>query len=305
MNDIDRSLLETVASLHEIPQGAYNIRKDGKSAARNSTDQIQITPKEGADGIEIRIAAGTVNQSVHIPVILSQSGIQESVENDFYIGEDSDVLIVAGCGIHNAGSETSTHSGVHTFYVGKNAHVKYVEKHYGQGEGTGARIMNPTTVVYLEEGATIEMDMTQIRGIDSTNRITTIHVGKGAEATLTERLLTHGSQKAESHVDIFLDGEDSTSRILSRSVAQEASEQVFFPCMTGNAKCFGHVQCDSIIMGNAKISSIPAIRANCTDAQLIHEAAIGKIAGDQLLKLMTLGLTEEEAEEHILNGFLK
>ncbi|MDD5947381.1 MAG: SufD family Fe-S cluster assembly protein [Oscillospiraceae bacterium] len=305
MNDIDRSLLETVASLHEIPQGAYNIRKDGKSAARNSTDQIQITPKEGADGIEIRIAAGTVNQSVHIPVILSQSGIQESVENDFYIGEDSDVLIVAGCGIHNAGSETSTHSGVHTFYVGKNAHVKYVEKHYGQGEGTGARIMNPTTVVYLEEGATIEMDMTQIRGIDSTNRITTIHVGKGAEATLTERLLTHGTQKAESHVDIFLDGEDSTSRILSRSVAQEASEQVFFPCMTGNAKCFGHVQCDSIIMGNAKISSIPAIRANCTDAQLIHEAAIGKIAGDQLLKLMTLGLTEEEAEEHILNGFLK
>lgn len=305
MNDIDRSLLETVASLHEIPQGAYNIRKDGKSAARNSTDQIQITPKEGADGIEIRIAAGTVNQSVHIPVILSQSGIQESVENDFYIGEDSDVLIVAGCGIHNAGSETSTHSGVHTFYVGKNAHVKYVEKHYGQGEGTGARIMNPTTVVYLEEGATIEMDMTQIRGIDSTNRITTIHVGKGAEATLTERLLTHGTQKAESHVDIFLDGEDSTSRILSRSVAQEASEQVFFPCMTGNAKCFGHVQCDSIIMENAKISSIPAIRANCTDAQLIHEAAIGKIAGDQLLKLMTLGLTEEEAEEHILNGFLK
>lgn len=305
MNDIDRSLLETVASLHEIPQGAYNIRKDGKSAARNSTDQIQITPKEGADGIEIRIAAGTVNQSVHIPVILSQSGIQESVENDFYIGEDSDVLIVAGCGIHNAGSETSTHSGVHTFYVGKNAHLKYVEKHYGQGEGTGARIMNPTTVVYLEEGATIEMDMTQIRGIDSTNRITTIHVGKGAEATLTERLLTHGTQKAESHVDIFLDGEDSTSRILSRSVAQEASEQVFFPCMTGNAKCFGHVQCDSIIMGNAKISSIPAIRANCTDAQLIHEAAIGKIAGDQLLKLMTLGLTEEEAEEHILNGFLK
>ncbi|MGN0647878.1 MAG: SufB/SufD family protein [Oscillospiraceae bacterium] len=305
MNDIDRSLLETVASLHEIPQGAYNIRKDGKSAARNSTDQIQITPKEGTDGIEIRIAAGTVHQSVHIPVILSQSGIQESVENDFYIGEDSDVLIVAGCGIHNAGSETSTHSGVHTFYVGKNAHVKYVEKHYGQGEGTGARIMNPTTVVYLEEGATIEMDMTQIRGIDSTNRITTIHVGKGAEATLTERLLTHGTQKAESHVDIFLDGEDSTSRILSRSVAQEESEQVFFPCMTGNAKCFGHVQCDSIIMGNAKISSIPAIRANCTDAQLIHEAAIGKIAGDQLLKLMTLGLTEEEAEEHILNGFLK
>ncbi len=305
MNEIDRSLLEAVASLHEIPQGAYNIRKDGKSEARSSTDEIQITPKEGVDGIEIRIAAGTVNQSVHIPVILAKSGIQESVENDFYIGENSDVLIVAGCGIHNAGDENSEHSGVHTFYVGKNAHVKYVEKHYGQGEGTGARIMNPTTAVYLEEGATMEMDMTQIRGIDSTNRVTTIHVGKGAEAVLTERLLTHGTQKAESRVDIFLDGEDSNARILSRSVGQDDSEQIFFPCMTGNDKCFGHVQCDSIIMGNAKISSIPAIRANCTDAQLIHEAAIGKIAGDQLLKLMTLGLTEEEAEEHILNGFLK
>ncbi len=305
MNDIDRSLLEAVASLHEIPQGAYNIRKDGQSEARNSTDEIRIIPKEGVDGIEIHIAPGTVNQSVHIPVILAKSGIQESVVNDFYIGEDSDVLIVAGCGIHNSGSEDSAHSGVHTFYVGKGAHVKYVEKHYGQGEGTGARIMNPTTAVYLEEDAVMEMDMTQIRGIDSTNRETTIHVGKGAEAVLTERLLTHGTQKAESKVDIFLDGEDSTARILSRSVGQDDSEQVFFPCMTGNDKCFGHVQCDSIIMGNAKISSIPAIRANCTDAQLIHEAAIGKIAGDQLLKLMTLGLTEEEAEEHILNGFLK
>lgn len=305
MNEIDRNLLETVAALHEIPEGAYNIRKDGKSEARNSTANIQITPKEGADGIEIHIAPETVNQSVHIPVILAQSGIQETVENDFYIGENSDVLIVAGCGIHNAGSEDSAHSGVHTFYVAKGAHVKYVEKHYGEGDGKGARIMNPTTMVYLEEGASMEMDMTQIRGIDSTNRVTTIHVGKGAEVILTERLLTHGTQKAESRVDIFLDGADSTARILSRSVGQDQSEQIFFPCMTGNEQCFGHVQCDSIIMGNAKISSIPAIRANCTDAQLIHEAAIGKIAGDQLLKLMTLGLTEEEAEEHILNGFLK
>lgn len=305
MNDIDRNLLETVAALHEIPEGAYNIRKDGKSEARNSTANIQITPKEGVDGIEIHIAPETQNQSVHIPVILAQSGIQETVENDFYIGENSDVLIVAGCGIHNGGSDDSAHSGVHTFYVGKGAHVKYVEKHYGQGDGTGARIMNPTTMVYLEEGASMEMDMTQIRGIDSTNRSTTIHVGKGAEVVLTERLLTHGTQKAESRVDIFLDGTDSTARILSRSVGQDDSEQIFFPCMTGNDQCFGHVQCDSIIMGNARISSIPAIRANCVDAQLIHEAAIGKIAGDQLLKLMTLGLTEEEAEEHILNGFLK
>lgn len=305
MNQIDKNLLETVASLHEIPEGAYNIRKDGKSEARNSTAAIQITPKEGVDGIEIHIAPETREQSVHIPVILAKSGIQETVENDFYVGENSDVLIVAGCGIHNSGSDDSAHSGVHTFYIGKGAHVKYVEKHYGEGEGTGSRIMNPKTVVYLEEGASMEMDMTQIRGIDSTNRETTIHVGAGAEVVLTERLLTHGVQKAESRVDIFLDGADSTARILSRSVGQDQSEQIFFPCMTGNEKCFGHVQCDSIIMGDARISSIPAIRANCVDAQLIHEAAIGKIAGDQLLKLMTLGLTEEEAEEHILNGFLK
>ena len=305
MNQIDKTLLETVASLHEIPEGAYNIRKDGKSEARNSTAAIQITPKEGVDGIEIHIAPETREQSVHIPVILAKSGIQETVENDFYVGENSDVLIVAGCGIHNSGSDDSAHSGVHTFYIGKGAHVKYVEKHYGEGEGTGSRIMNPKTVVYLEEGASMEMDMTQIRGIDSTNRETTIHVGAGAEVVLTERLLTHGMQKAESRVDIFLDGADSTARILSRSVGQDQSEQIFFPCMTGNEKCFGHVQCDSIIMGDARISSIPAIRANCVDAQLIHEAAIGKIAGDQLLKLMTLGLTEEEAEEHILNGFLK
>ncbi len=305
MNQIDKNLLETVASLHEIPEGAYNIRKDGKSEARNSTAAIQIIPKEGVDGIEIHIAPETREQSVHIPVILAKSGIQETVENDFYVGENSDVLIVAGCGIHNSGSDDSAHSGVHTFYVGKGAHVKYVEKHYGEGEGTGSRIMNPKTVVYLEEGSSMEMDMTQIRGIDSTNRETTIHVGAGAEVILTERLLTHGTQKAESRVDIFLDGADSTARILSRSVGQDQSEQIFFPCMTGNEKCFGHVQCDSIIMGDARISSIPAIRANCVDAQLIHEAAIGKIAGDQLLKLMTLGLTEEEAEEHILNGFLK
>ena len=305
MTEIEKSLLAQVADLHSVPEGAYNIRTDGKSSARNSTAQIQIVSQKERDGIEIRIAPGTVNQSVHIPVILAESGIQETVYNDFYVGEGSDVVIIAGCGIHNCGVQDSNHSGIHTFYVGKQSHVKYVEKHYGEGDGSGAKIMNPTTVVYLEEGARMEMDMTQIRGIDSTDRKTEVHVGKGAEVVLTERLLTHGQQSAESHVDIFLDGEDSSARIVSRSVGQDDSVQTFFPCMTGNAKCFGHVQCDSIIMGKSKISSIPAIRANHIDAQLIHEAAIGKIAGDQLLKMMTLGLTEEEAEEQILKGFLK
>lgn len=305
MNELQKNLLATVADLHQIPEGAYNIRTDGKSTARNSTAEIQIVSQTDRDGIEIHIAPNTRRQSVHIPVILAESGLQETVYNDFFVGENADVVIIAGCGIHNCGNQDSTHSGVHTFHVGRNAHVKYVEKHYGEGDGSGARIMNPQTIVYLEAGATMEMDMSQIRGIDSTDRNTQIHVGDRAEVMLTERLLTHGRQSASSHVDIFLDGVDASARILSRSVGQEDSTQIFYPCMTGNAKCFGHVQCDSIIMGNARISSIPAIRANSVDAQLIHEAAIGKIAGDQLLKLMTLGLSAEEAEEHILNGFLK
>ncbi len=305
MNAIEQQMLEQIADLHAVPSGAYNIRKDGQSVGRNSTAEIRIIPQEDCDGIAIHIAPNTKNQSVHIPVILAESGLQETVYNTFYIGENCDVVIVAGCGIHNDGSADSEHSGVHRFYVGKGARVRYVEKHYGEGSGTGSRIMNPATVVYLEKDAYMEMEMSQIRGVSSTNRTSEIHVGDHAEIVLTERLLTHGTQTAESRVDIFLDGEDASARILSRSVGQDESVQTFFPCMTGNQKCFGHVQCDSIIMGNAKISSIPAIRANCVDAQLIHEAAIGKIAGDQLLKLMTLGLTEEEAEEHILNGFLK
>ena len=305
LNKVDTALLEKIADMTGgKAQGAYNIRKDSGCASRVNTENIQIITKEDKPGIDIRIAPGC-KETCHIPVIITQSGLQEKVYNDFFVGEGADVLIVAGCGIHNSGSEDSAHSGVHTFYVGKGAHVKYVEKHYGQGEGTGARIMNPTTAVYLEEGATMEMDMTQIRGIDSTNRETTIHVGKGAEAVLTERLLTHGTQKAESKVDIFLDGEDSTARILSRSVGQDDSEQVFFPCMTGNDKCFGHVQCDSIIMDKGRILAVPSLEANNVDAALVHEAAIGKIAGDQIIKLMTLGLTEAEAEEQIINGFLK
>ena len=226
------------------------------------------------------------------------------VYNDFYVGENCDVDIVAGCGIHNSGCNESRHDGVHTFYVSKNSHVRYVEKHYGEGDGSGTRVMNPTTIVYLDEGASIQMETVQIRGIDSTVRKTKIVCGKGAEAVITERLLTHGKQHAESDMEIELNGEDARGRVISRSVAQDESKQIFHPVVVGNSKCFGHVQCDSIIMGKATIESIPAITANSTDAQLIHEAAIGKIAGDQLLKLQTLGLTEEEAEDTILKGFL-
>ena len=305
MNTLDQKLLKEIADLERVPQGAYNIRKNGALEGRSNSANIVIDTKTDKPGIDIHIAPGTKHESVHIPVILTESGLRDMVYNDFFIGEGCDVDIIAGCGIHNSGCETSEHDGIHTFYVGKNAKVRYVEKHYGEGDGTGKRILNPQTVVYLEEGATIQLETTQIRGVDSTKRETKIVVGKDAEAVITEKLLTHGSQTAESDMEVILDGEGASGRVISRSVAQDQSVQVFYPKMTGNTRCFGHVHCDSIIMGDARISSIPAIVANHVDAQLVHEAAIGRIAGDQLLKLMTLGLTETEAEERILDGFLQ
>ena len=305
LSAMELNLLKQIAGLHKVPEGAYNIRDNGESAGRGTTANIDIVTKEDKPGIDIIVKPGTKNESVHIPVIISKTGYSELVYNDFFIGEDCDVLIIAGCGIHNSGCDVAQHDGVHTFRIGKNSRVKYVEKHYGEGEGTGERIMNPKTVVYLEEGASMEMDTTQIRGIDSTKRETYVEAAAGAEIVILEKLLTHGKQEARSDMDIQLNGEDSKARVISRSVAQEDSKQVFHPNVTGNARCFGHVQCDTIIMGSAKVQSIPAITANHVDAQLIHEAAIGRIAGDQLMKLMTLGLTEEQAEERILAGFLK
>ena len=305
LSTMELNLLRQIAGLHKIPEGAYNIRDNGESAGRGTTANIDIVTKTDKPGIDIIVKPGTKNESVHIPVIISKTGYSELVYNDFFIGEDCDVLIIAGCGIHNSGCDVARHDGVHTFHIGKNSRVKYVEKHYGEGEGTGERIMNPKTVVYLEEGASMEMDTTQIRGIDSTKRETSVEAAAGAEIVILEKLLTHGKQEAYSDMDIQLCGEDSKARVISRSVAQEDSRQVFHPNVTGNARCFGHVQCDTIIMGNARVQSIPAITANHVDAQLIHEAAIGRIAGDQLMKLMTLGLTEEQAEERILAGFLK
>ncbi len=305
MNNIVKDLLFQVAGIKEAPAGAYNLRLDGQLSERSSSSNIKITSKTDKPGIDIHVAPGTREESVHIPVIITKSGLQEVVYNDFYIGEDCDVNIVAGCGIHNCGSQRSQHDGVHTFYVGKNSHVRYSEQHYGAGDGKGEKILNPQTIIYLEEGAFLELETVQIRGVDSTKRYTKVVAGAGTESLLTERLLTHGNQTAESKIEIFLNGPDSRARIVSRSVAQDQSRQVFYPCIEGNSKCFGHVQCDSILMGAAKIVSIPAITANSVDAQLIHEAAIGKIAGEQILKLMTLGLTAEQAEEKILDGFLK
>lgn len=305
MDQIQKRILEEVADLHEVPEGAYNIRANGVSAARNTTANIDIISKEDGSGIDIRIQPGTRHESVHIPVVLSESGLKEVVYNDFYIGEDSDVVIVAGCGIHNCGNQDSQHDGVHRFYVGKNAKIKYVEKHYGEGDGNGKRILNPGTEIYMEEGSTMEMEMVQIKGVDSTKRTTIAELAAGAKMIVRERLLTHGSQYAESGYTVKLNGDDSSADVVSRSVAKDDSFQRFDSQIIGNARCMGHTECDAIIMGNAKIQAIPELEANNIDAALIHEAAIGKIAGDQIIKLMTLGLTEEEAEAQIVNGFLK
>ncbi len=305
MDKIDSSLLESIADLHEIPAGAYNIRKNGEGLSRRSTANIEIVTKTDKPGIDIIIAPNTKNESVHIPVIITETGVNDLVYNDFYIGENADVVIVAGCGIHNSGDEKSQHDGVHTFHIGKNAHIKYVEKHYGEGDGKGERILNPVTYVEQDENSVCEMEMVQIRGVDSTVRDTKAHLAAGAKLIITERLMTHGNQHARSDMEVSLDGEDASSQIISRSVAKDNSKQVFHPNAIGNAKCRAHVTCDSIIMDEATVSSIPAITANSADAQIVHEAAIGRINNDQLVKLMTFGMSESEAEEIIIQGFLK
>lgn len=307
MDAIEKDLLLQIADLHGTPEGAYNIRGNGESLGRNTTANIDIVNKtDGKAGIDIIIKPGTKNESMHIPVIISKAGLQEVVYNDFYIGEDADVVIVAGCGIHNSGGkgDTSKHDGVHTFYVGKNARVKYVEKHYGSGDGNGKNVMNPETVVHLDEGAYMEMETTQIKGIDSTKRITKADMKAGAEFIVKEKLYTHGEQIADTDFVVDMDGEGCRADIMSRSVAAGRSKQNFVSTMNGNAPCYGHTECDAIIMDEASVKAAPCLSANDIDAELIHEAAIGKIAGEQLIKLMTLGLSEKEAEEQIIKGFL-
>ena len=304
MDEIQKRLLLEVADLHGVPEGAYNLRVDGQSQGSRSTAEIDIAPKSDGTGLDIRIVDGTKNKSLHIPVIIGKSGFKETVYNDFFIGEDCDVVIVAGCGIDNCGGGDSQHDGIHRFYVGKNSKVKYVEKHYGSGEGSGKRILNPVTEVTLAEGSSMEMESVQIKGVDSTDRVTGATLAAGAKFVVRERLMTHGSQSAVSRYDVRLNGEGSDADIISRSVARDNSFQQFDAKICGNAPCAGHSECDSIIMDSARISAIPRLDANHVDAALIHEAAIGRIAGEQIIKLMTLGLTEREAEEQIINGFL-
>ena len=305
MDAIQKRILMEVAGLEATPHGAYNIRANGQSAARCVTANIDIVTKEDGSGIDIYIKPGTVNESMHIPVILSESGLKEVVYNDFHIGENCDVVIVAGCGIHNCGDQDSEHDGIHRFFVGENAKVKYVEKHYAEGDGQGKRILNPVTEVTMAANSSMEMEMVQIKGVDSTDRVTRADLAEGASLVVRERLMTHGDQVAISSYFVNLNGEGASTDVVSRSVARDNSYQKFDSKITGNAACSGHTECDAIIMDQAKILAIPQLEANHIDSALIHEAAIGKIAGEQIIKLMTLGLTEAEAEEQIINGFLK
>jgi len=303
LDSIDKKLLKEVADLHEIPQGAYNIRKNGEKLSRNTTANIDIVSKEDKPGIDIIVKPGTKNESVHIPVILS-ANMDDLVYNTFEIGENSDVVIVAGCGIHNSTENDSGHDGVHEFFVRRGAKVKYIEKHFGDGDGTGSRTLNPTTIMDVEEGATVELELVQIKGVDNTKRDTIVRLQKDAKLIVSERLLTYFDQTAESIITVELLGDGSTAQVISRSVAQNESKQIFHLNMCGHCECRGHIQCDSIIMHSAEVSAIPEITALCEGAQLVHEAAIGRIASEQLTKLMCLGLTEQEAEETILQGFL-
>ena len=305
MDEIQKRLLSEVAGLHDVPTGAYNLRANGTSVGRQSTANIEIDSKGDGSGLDITVKDGTRNESIHIPVVLSQSGMKETVYNDFHVGADCDVLIIAGCGIDNCGTQDAEHDGIHRFWIGKNSKVKYVEKHYGSGDGAGQRILNPVTEVYMDDGSSMEMEMVQIKGVDSTDRETTAQLGADCHLVVRERLMTHGVQQAISGYDVRLNGDGSSADIVSRGVARDRSYQKLDLKIVGNAVCSGHTECDSIIMDEGRILAVPSLEANSVEAALIHEAAIGKIAGEQLTKLMTLGLSQQEAEEQIINGFLR
>lgn len=306
LNDIVKNLLKEVSGMMDIPAtGAFNIRNNSKSEGRHSTENIDIVPKADGTGLDIYVKPFTKNENVHIPALITQDGVKEVVYNDFHIGEGAEIEIIAGCGIHNCGCDDSVHEGIHRFFVGKDAKIKYIEKHIGEGDGSGKRIINPQTHIEAEENAYIEMDTVQLKGVDSTKRVSSAKLAAGATMIIKEKIMTHGQQYAETSFEVDLDGAGSSAQLISRSVAKDDSRQLFRSKINGNAECYGHSECDAIIMDRGIVAAEPEITANHVDASLVHEAAIGKIAGDQLTKLMTLGLTEDEAEAQIINGFLK
>lgn len=305
MNTVVKNILNAVAGLTQMPTGAFNIRLNGKSEGRSNSEHIEIKSKADGSGIDIIVAPGTKNELVHIPVVIDHSGLTDLVYNDFYIGDNSDVEIIAGCGIHNDGSHLTQHDGIHTFHVGKNARVKYAEKHYGEGGGQGDNILNPVTIIHLAKGSTMEMDSVQIEGVTSTKRVTKAYLEDEATLIIKEIIMTSGTQNATTDFHVDLNGKGSSANLVSRSVAKGQSSQGFFSVINGNNQCVGHSECDAIIMDEATVKAVPDVTANHVDASLIHEAAIGKIAGAQITKLMTLGMSEEEAEQEIVAGFLR
>ncbi|MGI5912483.1 MAG: SufB/SufD family protein [Syntrophomonadaceae bacterium] len=302
---IDMQLLKTISDIKTIPLGAINIRKDGEPVLRQSSPNIYVGPNPAKNGLLVEIKPGTRNETVHVPVIVTRAGLHDKVYNTFIVGEDADVTIIAGCGIHNDSHSDSGHDGIHEIILKKGARMRYIEKHYGEGSGKGKRILNPTTNITLEKGAVAEMEMVQIKGVDDTSRNTVAFLGDKANLKIVERLMTHGDQKAESDIQLIIEGRGASGQILSRSVARDDSLQIFKAALAGRNECVGHVECDAIIMDKARIQSIPELIAENPEAVLTHEAAIGKIAGEQLIKLMSLGLTEKEAIDTILEGFLR
>lgn len=305
MENVDKELLKEISDIDGEIKGAYNIRKNGKGIERKVTENVNIVTKQDKPGIDIFVKENTKFEFVHIPVIITESGLNDVVYNDFYIGKNANVVIIAGCGIHNDHHKDSQHDGIHRFFLEEGAKVKYIEKHYGEGSEDGKRILNPVTEVYLKEGSNMEMETVQIKGVDSTIRTTKGVLENNTSLVILEKIMTHGNQTAKTSFNVELNGENSSTKVTSRSVATENSIQQFESHVEGNSKCFGHVECDAIIKDSAKVIAIPSIIANNVEANLVHEATIGKIAGEQLMKLMTLGLDEKQAEQEIINGFLK
>lgn len=305
MNKIDKSLLNIISGINGKITGAYNIRKDGAGIDRKVTDNVNIVTKKDKPGIDIIVKENSKNEVVHIPVIITAEGLTDVVYNDFYIGKNADVTIIAGCGIHNDHDVKAQHDGIHKFFLEEGSHVKYIEKHYGEGKGTGERVLNPVTEVNLKNGSSMEMETVQIKGVNSSIRTTKGKLLKDTNLVIQEKIMTNGNQFAKTIFDVKLNGENASTHVTSRSVATDDSNQEFISKIYGNKKCFAHIECDAIIKDNGKVKAVPAITANSVEANLIHEAAIGKIAGEQLTKLMTLGLSEKEAEEEIIKGFLK
>ena len=305
IQEIDKSLLNNITNYDEIKEGAYNIRKNGEGIERKVTENTNIITKKDKPGIDIYVKENTKFEIIHIPVIITESGLNDLVYNDFHIGKNANVIIIAGCGIHNDHHKNSQHDGIHRFYLEEGAKVKYIEKHYGEGIGDGKRILNPITEVYLKKGSSMEMESAQIKGVDSTIRETKGVLDDDTNFVVSEKIMTNGIQTAKTIFDVSLNGKNASTHVTSRSVAADKSKQEFVSKIYGNNKCFAHSECDAIIKDEAIVTATPEITANNIDANLIHEAAIGKIAGEQITKLMTLGLTEKEAEEEIINGFLR